>query len=131
MDRLVHVSSEDWVCLLSFNNESLVLNNYFYILDIKRNLISVDYLSKQRYTVNFNSSISILKINGLVCVDAKFWSSCVATRQPHQHLNLLLLGGRFIATSSLSNRFLWPWALPRRMHAFTITSQRMLKVFLA
>lgn len=108
MDRLVHVSSEDWVCLLSFNNESLVLNNYFYILDIKRNLISVAYLSKQRYVVNFNSSISILKNNRLVCVDAEFWSSCVVTRQPHQHLNLLLLGRRFIVASSLSNSFLRP-----------------------
>ncbi|KAH9734858.1 Integrase catalytic domain-containing protein [Citrus sinensis] len=38
--------------LLSFNNETLVLNNCLYVPDIKKNLISVACLSKQGYTVN-------------------------------------------------------------------------------
>ena len=53
--------------LLSFNNETLVLNNCLYVSNIKRNLISVACLSKQGYTVNFNSFIYIFKNNRLVC----------------------------------------------------------------
>lgn len=53
--------------LLSFNNETLVLNNCLYVPDIKRNLISVACLSKQWYTVNFGSSVSIFQNKRLIC----------------------------------------------------------------
>ncbi|KAH9670831.1 hypothetical protein KPL70_017127 [Citrus sinensis] len=53
--------------LLSFNNETLVLNNCPYVPDIKRNLISVACLSKQGYTVNFGSSVSIFHNKRLIC----------------------------------------------------------------
>ncbi|KAH9704344.1 hypothetical protein KPL70_011418 [Citrus sinensis] len=53
--------------LLSFNNETLVLNNCLYVPDIKRNLISVACLSKQGYTVNFGSSVSIFHNKRLIC----------------------------------------------------------------
>ena len=48
--------------LLSFNIEILVLNNCLYVPDITRNLISVACLSKQWYTINFGSSVSIFFI---------------------------------------------------------------------
>ena len=53
--------------LLSFNSKTLVSNNCLYVPDIKRNLISVACLSKQWYTTNFSSSVSILKNNRLIC----------------------------------------------------------------
>ena len=54
--------------LLSFNNnETLVLNNCLYVPDIKRNLISVTCLSKQGYTINFGSSVSIFHNKRLIC----------------------------------------------------------------
>ena len=53
--------------LLSFNNETLIFNNCLYVLDIKRNLISVACLSRQGYTVNFGSYVSIFYNKKLIC----------------------------------------------------------------
>ena len=53
--------------LLSFNNETLALNNCLYVPYIKKNLISVACLSKQWYTVNFGFSVSIFYNKRLIC----------------------------------------------------------------
>ena len=43
------------------------MNNFLYVPDIKRNLISVACLSKQGYTVNFGSSVSNFHNKRLIC----------------------------------------------------------------
>ena len=52
---------------LNFKNRILILENCLYVLDIQRNLISVDYLHLQGYTVKFNFVVFIKHNKMNVC----------------------------------------------------------------
>ena len=52
---------------LCFNNKTLCLSDCLFVLDFKRNLVSVSCLVEHGLTVQFNSSVSIKSNNAFIC----------------------------------------------------------------
>ena len=50
-----------------FNNKTLCLSDCLFVLDFKRNLVSVSCLVEHGLTVQFNSSVSIKSNNAFIC----------------------------------------------------------------
>ena len=52
---------------LYFNNKTVCLSDCLFVLDFKRNLVSVSCLVEHGLTVQFNSSVSIKSNNAFIC----------------------------------------------------------------
>ena len=56
---------------LSFRNKFLILNNVYFILGFKKNLIFVSKLHEQMFGISFNDNEIIISRNGLDICHAK------------------------------------------------------------
>ena len=75
------------VARLNFRNKFLVLNNVFFILGVRRNLISVSMLHEQLFNIYFINNEIVISRNGLDICHAKPENGLYVLRPTEQSLN--------------------------------------------
>ena len=75
------------VARFNFRNKFLVLNNLFFILGFKRNLISVSMLHEQLFSISFINNKIVISRNGLDICHAKLENGLYVLRPTERSLN--------------------------------------------
>ena len=99
-EEYVYVMTIRLVELPFDNNKTLALEDYFYVPDFKRNLISVSFLIKHGLAIQCNSTIlirckfsficSCTLLNGLVVLNPKFYdiNAIESINNDNKHIHL-------------------------------------------